>query len=199
MSRAGRSRWSPPKLLHPDFAYRPETGEEKLHAFLGVPLIRSARVLGVLVLQNKVPRIYTDEEIGAALAVAGLLAEIAASGELLGKEETATVSEVLRLLIGFRERQWSPALPMAALRSTTPLSPTTRVSPRTRPLNSSGWRMASKASESQLTTCWLTSASPGFPGKCSKPTASSPTIAAGRSGCAPTYSRASQPRLRSSG
>lgn len=83
--------------LHPDFAYRPETGEEKLHAFLGVPLIRSARVLGVLVLQNKVPRIYTDEEIGAALAVAGLLAEIAASGELLGKEETATVSEVLRL------------------------------------------------------------------------------------------------------
>jgi phosphotransferase system enzyme I (PtsP) len=83
--------------LHPDFVYRPETGEEKLHSFLGVPLIRAAKVLGVLVLQNKVPRIYTDEEIGAALAVAGLLAEIAASGELLGKEETATVSEVLRL------------------------------------------------------------------------------------------------------
>ncbi|MEQ1930788.1 MAG: phosphoenolpyruvate--protein phosphotransferase [Parvularculaceae bacterium] len=83
--------------LHPDFVYRPETGEEKLHSFLGVPLIRSARVLGVLVLQNKVPRIYTDEEVGAALAVAGLLAEIAASGELLGKEETASVGEVLRL------------------------------------------------------------------------------------------------------
>ena len=83
--------------LHQDFVYRPETGEETLHSFLGVPLIRSAKVLGVLVLQNKVPRIYTDEEIGATLAVGGLLAEIAASGELLGKDETAAVGEVLRL------------------------------------------------------------------------------------------------------
>src|SRR5690606_40193942 len=39
---------------HERFAYRPETGEEPFHAFLGVPLIRSERVFGVLVVQNRV-------------------------------------------------------------------------------------------------------------------------------------------------
>jgi phosphotransferase system enzyme I (PtsP) len=33
---------------HPAFAYRPETGEDPLNAFLGVPLIRSGKTLGVL-------------------------------------------------------------------------------------------------------------------------------------------------------
>ncbi|MFQ5564365.1 MAG: phosphoenolpyruvate--protein phosphotransferase [Parvularculaceae bacterium] len=81
--------------LHPAFAYRPETGEDPLHSFLGVPLIRSGKVLGVLVLQNKAARRYTDEEVEAAQAVAFLLAEVAASGELLGKRETAEVGEML--------------------------------------------------------------------------------------------------------
>ncbi|HXI87067.1 MAG TPA: phosphoenolpyruvate--protein phosphotransferase [Parvularculaceae bacterium] len=82
--------------LHPSFVYKAETGEDPLHSFLGVPLIRSGKVLGVLVLQNKASRRYTDEEVEAAQAVALLLAEVAASGELLGKEETAAVGEVLR-------------------------------------------------------------------------------------------------------
>lgn len=81
--------------LHPSFVYKAETGEDPLHSFLGVPLIRSGRVLGVLVLQNKASRRYTDEEIEAAQAVALLLAEVSASGELLGKEETAAVGEML--------------------------------------------------------------------------------------------------------
>ena len=80
---------------HPAFAYRPETGEDPLHSFLGVPLIRSGKTLGVLVVQNKAARQYTDEEVGAVQAVATLLAEIAASGELLSQEETAVVGEML--------------------------------------------------------------------------------------------------------
>jgi phosphotransferase system enzyme I (PtsP) len=80
---------------HPAFAYRPETGEDPLHAFLGVPLIRSGKVLGVLVIQNKAARQYSDEEVEAVQAVATLLAEIAASGELLSREETAAVGEML--------------------------------------------------------------------------------------------------------
>ncbi len=80
---------------HPSFAYRPETGEDPLRAFLGVPLIRSGKTLGVLVLQNTSARRYTDEEIEAAQAVATLLAEIAASGELLSQEETEAVGEML--------------------------------------------------------------------------------------------------------
>jgi len=81
--------------LHPAFAYRPETGEDPLHSFLGVPLLRSGKTLGVLVVQNKAARIYSDEEVGAAQAVATLLAEIAASGELLSQEETDVVGEML--------------------------------------------------------------------------------------------------------
>ena len=81
--------------MHPSFVYKIETGEDPLHSFLGVPLIRSGKALGVLVLQNKASRRYTDEEIEAAQAVALLLAEVAASGELLGKEETAVVGEML--------------------------------------------------------------------------------------------------------
>ncbi len=81
--------------LHPAFVYKAETGEDPLHSFLGVPLLRSGKVLGVLVLQNKASRRYTDDEIEAAEALATLLAEVAASGELLGQEETAAVGEML--------------------------------------------------------------------------------------------------------
>ena len=36
---------------HPDFAYRPETGEEIYHSLMGVPILRGGRVLGILVVQ----------------------------------------------------------------------------------------------------------------------------------------------------
>ncbi|MEO1014199.1 MAG: phosphoenolpyruvate--protein phosphotransferase [Pseudomonadota bacterium] len=83
--------------LHPAFSYRPETGEDPLHSFLGVPLLRSGKALGVLVLQNQRSRQYEDDEIEAAQAVATLLAEIAASGELLDESATQEVGEMLRL------------------------------------------------------------------------------------------------------
>jgi len=82
--------------LHPSFAYRPETGEDPLHSFLGVPLVRSGKSLGVLVLQNLISRRYTDEEVGAAQAVATVLAEIAASGELFDQRTTDEVGAMLR-------------------------------------------------------------------------------------------------------
>jgi len=81
--------------LHPSFAYRSETGEDALHSFMGVPLIRSGKSLGVLVLQNKISRRYADEEVEAAQAVATLIAEIAASGELFGAQTTQEVGAVL--------------------------------------------------------------------------------------------------------
>ena len=48
---------------HPDFAYRPETGEEIYHSLMGVPILRGGRVLGVLVVQNRSLRHYTEDEI----------------------------------------------------------------------------------------------------------------------------------------
>ena len=81
--------------LHPAFRFVPDIGEEPLHSFLGVPLIRSGKVLGVLVIQNRASRQYTDEEVEAVQAVATLLAEITASGELLDAEATEAVDEIL--------------------------------------------------------------------------------------------------------
>ena len=67
---------------HPRFSYRPETGEDPYHGFLGVPILRAARVLGVLVVQNMVERLYTDEDMDELQTVAMVLAEIlSAAGE----------------------------------------------------------------------------------------------------------------------
>ncbi len=69
---------------HPAFSYRPETGEEIYHAFLGVPLLRAGNTLGVLVVQNRTYRVYAEEEIEALQTTAMVLAEMIASGELQG-------------------------------------------------------------------------------------------------------------------
>lgn len=61
---------------HPDFAYRPETGEEAYTSLMGVPVMRSGRVQGVLAVQNVSPRTYTEEEIEALETVAMVVAEL---------------------------------------------------------------------------------------------------------------------------
>ena len=55
---------------HPEFAYRPETGEELFHSFAGVPIIRRERAIGVLAVQHADPRAYDDVEIEALQTVA---------------------------------------------------------------------------------------------------------------------------------
>src|SRR3974377_1174789 len=68
---------------HPAFSYRAETGEEIYHSFLGVPVLRAGNTLGVLVVQNRARRTYTEEEEEALQTTAMVLAEMIASGELL--------------------------------------------------------------------------------------------------------------------
>ncbi|KQS77602.1 peptidase [Rhizobium sp. Leaf384] len=67
---------------HPAFTYLPETGEEVYHSFLGVPILRTGRSLGVLVVQNKASRTYRDDEVEALETTAMVLAEMVATGEL---------------------------------------------------------------------------------------------------------------------
>jgi len=76
---------------HPGFAYRPETGEDPYHAFLGVPLLRGGRAIGVLVVQNRTERIYTDEEVEDLQIIAMVLAEMVSGGELVSLEELKDV------------------------------------------------------------------------------------------------------------
>jgi phosphotransferase system, enzyme I, PtsP len=72
----------PEAQSHPDFAYRPETGEEIYHSFLGVPIVHGGRVAGVLVVQNRTQRHYSDEEVEALQIVATVFAEMFASSGL---------------------------------------------------------------------------------------------------------------------
>ncbi len=69
---------------HPNFSYKPETGEEIYHSFLGVPMVRERRTVGVLTVQNKIERRYTDEEVEALETTAMVLAEMIASGNFAG-------------------------------------------------------------------------------------------------------------------
>ena len=61
---------------HAAFSYKPETGEEIYQSFLGVPIVRGGRVIGVLVVQNKTSRNYTEEEAETLETVAMVLAEL---------------------------------------------------------------------------------------------------------------------------
>ena len=65
---------------HERFSYRPETGEDPFSSFLGVPILRSERTFGVLVVQNRVSRVYGDDEVEALQTIAMVLAEMVASG-----------------------------------------------------------------------------------------------------------------------
>ena len=76
---------------HPSFAYRPETGEDPYHAFLGAPLLRGGRAIGVLVVQNRAERRYDPDEVEDIQTIAMVLAETVASGELLAQEELRDV------------------------------------------------------------------------------------------------------------
>lgn len=67
---------------HPAFAYLPETGEEIYNSFLGVPVLRAGRTLGVLVVQNKTMRHYRDDEAEALETTAMVIAEMIATGDL---------------------------------------------------------------------------------------------------------------------
>lgn len=71
---------------HPRFAYKPETGEEPFKSFVGVPVLRGGRLVGVLTAQSMSARPSTEEEIETLQTVAMLLAEIVASGELVRAE-----------------------------------------------------------------------------------------------------------------
>ncbi|QQQ20076.1 phosphoenolpyruvate--protein phosphotransferase [Brevundimonas vitis] len=76
---------------HPSFSYRPETGEDPYHAFLGAPLLRGGRAIGVLVVQNRAERRYDEDEVEDIQTIAMVLAETVASGELLAQDELRDV------------------------------------------------------------------------------------------------------------
>ncbi len=61
---------------HPRFAYRPETGEDPFRSFVGIPILRSGEILGVLVVQDREERFFIAPEVEALQTVAMVLSEI---------------------------------------------------------------------------------------------------------------------------
>jgi phosphotransferase system enzyme I (PtsP) len=87
----------PDAQTHPAFAYRPETGEEPFASMLAVPVRRAGRRLGVLAVQNRLPRFYADDEVEVLETVAMVVADLlAALGAKDGAEEglASTLSRV---------------------------------------------------------------------------------------------------------
>ncbi|HEX2763270.1 MAG TPA: phosphoenolpyruvate--protein phosphotransferase [Allosphingosinicella sp.] len=77
---------------HPEFAYRPETGEELFHSFAGVPIIRRERAIGVLAVQHAEARAYDELEIEALQTVAMVLSELIANAGLADKASQAAAA-----------------------------------------------------------------------------------------------------------
>ena len=69
------------------FRFMPETGEEIYSSFLGVPIQRVGEKLGVLVVQSKAARQFSDDEVYALEVVAMVLAEMTELGVFIGEGE----------------------------------------------------------------------------------------------------------------
>ena len=80
---------------HPDFSFRPETGEDKFHSFAGVPIVRRERAVGVLCVQHVEPRRYEEVEIEALQTVAMVLAELIANAGLVDEDEAGALNAAL--------------------------------------------------------------------------------------------------------
>ncbi len=72
---------------HPDFSYRPETGEERFHSLAGVPIVQRGRAVGVLAVQHVEPRRYEEVEIEALQTVAMVLSELITNAGLIDEED----------------------------------------------------------------------------------------------------------------
>lgn len=77
----------PDAKAHPNFAYRPETGEEIYSSFVGVPILYNHRVIGVLVVQSADAKIYSDDQVEVLQTVAMVLSELAINRNIVDLQE----------------------------------------------------------------------------------------------------------------
>ena len=70
-------------MAHPRYKYFPETGEERFHSFLGVPLFERRMPLGVLVIQTSRRREFSRDEIRLLKAISAQVSSIIIQARLL--------------------------------------------------------------------------------------------------------------------
>lgn len=95
---------------HPKFSYRPETGEDPYHAFLGVPILRGGRVIGVLTVQNRTERVYDEDEIETLQTIAMVIAEVVTSDAQTTSGRYSSTSQRMTRPETLRGRPISPGL-----------------------------------------------------------------------------------------
>ena len=142
---------------HPNFVYRPETREEIYHSMLGVPIVRSGRVVGVLTIQNTARRQYSEDEIDAMQIIASVLAEMFASGGIVDRERYGDLGglvperqrlEALRLVEGIAVgRAWlhAPRIEIDRLLADDPAAERARLEQAMAALRASLDRMLARA------------------------------------------------------
>ncbi len=70
---------------HPNFKYFKKLGEKVYHSFLGTPIIYRKQVLGVLVVQQKSPRLFSEMEVSFLVTLAAQLAVLVAHAQTQGQ------------------------------------------------------------------------------------------------------------------
>jgi len=101
-------------LAHPRYKYFPETGEERFHSFLGVPLMENKLPLGVLVVQTSRRREFSRDEIRLLTTISAQVSSIIVQARLLDslrhkererKEYHKRMVEALRRLRSYEGRR----------------------------------------------------------------------------------------------
>lgn len=81
------------------FRFMPETGEEIYSSFLGVPVQRLGEKLGVLVVQSREARAFSEDEVYALDVVAMVLAEMAELGAFVSDDSTISTPHKLPVML----------------------------------------------------------------------------------------------------
>ncbi len=67
----------------PQYRYFSETGEEQFHTFVGIPLFDRSHTIGVLVIQTRRARTFSEEEKATLTTIAFQVASIVVNARLL--------------------------------------------------------------------------------------------------------------------
>lgn len=101
-------------LAHPRYRYFPETGEERYHSFLGVPVIERKKPLGVLVVQTSRRRRFGGDELRLLKAIAAqvtsIVVQLRLSESLQSKEKERSeyqqrMVDAIRRLRAYEQKQ----------------------------------------------------------------------------------------------
>ncbi len=86
---------------HPDFAARPDTGEDDFAAMLAVPIRRAGRCLGVITLQDRLARRFAPMEADVVSTIAMLLGETIANLGVVQNSPASLGDALSRRYLGF--------------------------------------------------------------------------------------------------